>query len=296
MSAIPLSERARGRWPEIIGTVLGPEFLSGKHGPCPVDGSGVDRFRFADYEGSGNFFCGCSDGSQGGAQLIMCAKRCSFAEAAKMVESVIGKPEEVPVKIPAAPEWWEAIKPLAVKRSAYLESRGLEMAPALRFAREVPYFDEGRKVRTFDGMFAPILRGDKFITWHLTYLLNGTKANVPAPRKILSAGIRGASVPLYPFAGGELGVAEGIETAIAAHMLYKVPVWSALNAGNMGHFEIPEGISTLHIFGDNDANYCGQAAAYALAHRAVQKNVAAVVYLPEIVGDWNDVLQRERKS
>ena len=292
MSALPLSERARGRWPEIIGAVLGPEFLSGKHGPCPVDGSGVDRFRFSDYEGTGNFFCACSDGSQGGAQLIMCAKKCSFAEAAKMVESVIG-PSEKPE--PKAPEWWEKYKPQPAKRSKYLESRGLEMPPALRWLRDFPYFEDGKLVRNFDAMFAPVMRGDKFITWHVTYLLNGTKANMPAPRKVLSPGIRGASVPLYPFNGGELGVTEGIETAIAAHMLYKVPVWAALNAGNMEHFEIPEGISTLHIFGDKDANYRGQAAAYALAHRAVQKNVFPVVYLPEIVGDWNDVLQREHK-
>lgn len=287
MSAIPLSERARGRWPEIIGAVLGPEFLSGKHGPCPVDGSGVDRFRFSDYEGSGNFFCGCNDGSQGGAQLIMCAKKCTFADAAKMVESVIG-PSEKPE--PKAPEWWEKYKPQPAKRSKYLESRGLEMAPALRFARDVPYFEDGKLVRTFDGMFAPIVRDDKFITWHLTYLLNGEKANVPAPRKILSSGIRGASVPLYPFNGGELGVAEGIETAIAAHMLYKVPVWAALNAGNMEHFEIPEGVTTLQIFADRDANFRGHAAAYTLAYRAKQKGIDAVVYLPECEGDFNDVL------
>ena len=293
MSTLPLAERARGRWPEIIGAVLGAEFLSAKHRPCPVTGEGTDRFRFTDWDGAGRFFCACSHGDQSGFDLIRCARKCTFAEAAKMVESVIGA--ERSERPPKEREWWEDIKPVAVKRSAYLESRGLEMAPALRFAREVPYFEDGKKVRTFDGMFAPIMRGDKFITWHLTYLFQGKKANVRSPRKILSGGIRGASVPLYPFEGGELGVAEGIETAIAAHMLYKVPVWAALNAGNMEHFEIPEGISTLHIFGDKDANYRGQAAAYALAHRAVQKNVFPVVYLPEIVGDWNDVLQREHK-
>ena len=273
--------------------MLGPEFLSGKHGPCPVDGSGVDRFRFSDYEGSGNFFCGCNDGSQGGAQLIMCAKKCTFADAAKMVESVIG-PSEKPE--PKAPEWWEKYKPQPAKRSKYLESRGLEMAPALRFARDVPYFEDGKLVRTFDGMFAPIVRDDKFITWHLTYLLNGEKANVPAPRKILSSGIRGASVPLYPFNGGELGVAEGIETAIAAHMLYKVPVWAALNAGNLARFEIPEGVSTLQIFADCDPNYCGHAAAYALAYKAKQAGIDAMVYIPQRHGDWNDVLLAEKQA
>ena len=288
MSALPLAERARGRWPEIIGAVLGVEFLSAKHGPCPATGEGCDRFRFSDVNGTGNYFCGCSHGDKDGFDLIRCARKCTFAEAAKMVESVIGA--ERSERPPKEREWWEDIKPVAVKRSAYLESRGLEMAPALRFARDVPYFEDGKKVRTFDGMFAPIMRGEKFITWHLTYLFHGKKANVRSPRKILSGGIRGASVPLYAFESGELGVAEGIETAIAAHMLYKVPVWAALNAGNMARFEIPDGVTTLQIFADCDPNYCGHAAAYALAYKAKQAGIDAMVYIPQRHGDWNDVL------
>lgn len=287
-----VSARARGRWPEIISRLLGEQFLSRKHGPCPVRGDGVDRYRFSDHEGTGNFFCACNDGSSDGIALIRCATGCDYKQAVEMVEEIIGK-EDLPPPAPKKIEWWEKIKPQRVAQSAYLKSRGLEMAPALRFAREVPYFEDGKLVRTFDGMFAPIMRGEQFVTWHLTYLFQGRKANVSAPRKVLSNGIKGASIPLYPFSGAELGVAEGIETAIAAHLLYKIPVWSAINASNLAAFEWPDGVTTLQIFADRDANYAGVAAAYTLAHRAMKMKVDAVVYLPKAEGDFNDELLRE---
>lgn len=57
-----------------------------------------------------------------------------------------------------------------------------------------------------------------------------------------------------------LGIAESVETALAATALFGVPCWSVLNAGRLEGWEPPEGVTEVVIFGDNDLNSVGQAA------------------------------------
>ena len=42
------------------------------------------------------------------------------------------------------------------------------------------------------------------------------------------------------------------------------------------------------MFGDNDASFTGQAAAYSLAKKLVLSGVKARVVIPETIGDWRD--------
>ena len=64
-----------------------------------------------------------------------------------------------------------------------------------------------------------------------------------------------------------MGVAEGIETALSASLLYQLPVWACCNQGLLRQWQPPEGCTHVTIFGDNDSSFVGQAAAYELAWR-----------------------------
>src|ERR1044071_2885603 len=97
----------------------------------------------------------------------------------------------------------------------------------------------------------------------------------------------GAAVRLAAVPGDKLGIAEGIETALAASIIYNMPVWAALTAGLLQEWIPPASVSTVFIFGDNDASSTGQAAAYTLAQRLKAKGIDSLVELPARVGeDW----------
>ena len=87
-----------------------------------------------------------------------------------------------------------------------------------------------------------------------------------------------------------MGVAEGIETAIATTELFEMPTWATLGTSGIESFEPPASIKHLHIFGDNDRNFAGQKAAYVLAHRLALALDLEVSVPPEPDTDWLDVL------
>lgn len=286
-----LRDHARGKWPQIIAEVVGEDYAdTRKHRPCPK-GDGTDCYRFSGVSETGKFFCKCSpDGKRDGFDLIQCARGVDFAGAARLVEGVIGKPDE-PAK--PKPEHWSfrfAREARPSSRSRYLENRGLSTAPGLLFHRAFPYFDEGRELGRYPAMVAPMKRQGRVVGHHVTYLRGGAKAGVPAPRKVLAAGsTQGACVELYPKAE-RMGVAEGIETAIAAAALFRMPVWACLNTSLLKQWDAPEGVREVTIYADHDENFAGHAAAYGLAHRLAKIGIAVSVHMPPEPGDWNDVL------
>ena len=91
-----------------------------------------------------------------------------------------------------------------------------------------------------------------------------------------------------------MGVAEGIETAIACTEYFDVPTWASISAGGMESFEPPTGIKRVLVFGDNDPNFVGQKAAFVLANRLALDpalNLVLEVSIPPVPGaDWLDML------
>jgi putative DNA primase/helicase len=163
----------------------------------------------------------------------------------------------------------EAFRYLANTRKLPPECFGFE----LRYIDKLAYYEknpDGKPVVTghYSAMVAPIKdKQGEVIAAHLTYLLAGQKAPVANPKKIIGAP-KGGTIRLC-LAGGEIGLAEGIETAIAARAIFGVPVWSFLSASLAPFVELPENIKRVHIFADNDE--AGRDAADRLISKFEQK-------------------------
>ncbi|HHS83685.1 MAG TPA: hypothetical protein ENK38_02010 [Gammaproteobacteria bacterium] len=294
-------EIARGRWKSILLRLgVSEEFLQNRHGPCPIC-EGTDRYRWDDKEGDGTYFCnGCGAGS--GVDLLMKLNNWSFSEAAKEVEKIVGSCSEVKQKPQSDPSFrLKAIQQTAGKAGKevqeYLRGRGLSKVPPGLMQGNVDYYDGMEKLGSYTAMLGKVVSPEgKPLTWHVTYLQDGKKADVTCPKKVMKAldKINGAAIRLYPLAE-HIGIAEGIETAIAARELMGIPTWSVMNTNGMESFIVPEGVKKITIFGDNDKNYAGQVAAYSLGNRLIVRDgFDADVVLPTAYGDWLDILLEER--
>lgn len=192
----------------------------------------------------------------------------------------------------------------ALKRQSpvgqYLVQRGLgklTRAPqALRMAA-LPYFDDGRDIGRFPVMLAAVTDPHRvMVALHRTYIgTDGKKAPVPQPKKLsrTTGLLAGASIKLFEptIIDGKLvlGVAEGIETALACYLGSGIPTWSCVNAGGVRSFAWPPGLQSLIVFADNDASGVGQAAGRDLAGRAAAAGIEVRVLVPETAGtDWLD--------
>jgi putative DNA primase/helicase len=299
---------ARGKWRGILMTLGVPSgSLRNRHGPCPLCG-GTDRFRFDDKEGSGSWICNvCGAGS--GMDLAMKYTGQSFRDLAPQIDNMLGnlKPETPRQEMTGERRKeilrraWLETKP--VDRGdlvdTYLATRGLDELVYPASLRFHPAMRDG------DGGIHPCMValvgvfGEKPATMHRTFLRKDGKgkAEIPSPRKLMPGEVpEGACVQLSDYAGGCLGIAEGIETAMAASALFDVPVWAAISAGMLRKWMPPEGCTEVAIFGDNDPKYGGQAAAFDLAHKlAARHNMTVTVHIPQIAGtDWADEYQSRK--
>lgn len=185
----------------------------------------------------------------------------------------------------------------------YLKGRGLggvwPLPELLRLHRALPYWHGADKLGTFPAMVAPIVTPDgRTVALHRTYLTrDGRKAEVPTVKKLTGAAglLGGACIPLLPRARPRvlqtLGIAEGIETALAAWCASDVPTMAAYCAGNLAAWRWPAGLQRLVIFADADK--AGRDSADTLRARALGAGLRAAVLTPSDDGaDWCDVWAR----
>lgn len=307
------TEGARGRWRGILLALgVDPKFLENRHQGCPFCG-GKDRFRFDDKDGNGTFFCSqCGAGR--GMDFVMRFRSWDFSRAAQEVDSIMGScPVSVPrgertdgQKLSAIQRLLQGSSPISPDTASwrYLEARcgplsslQHEALTDLRHHPSLINFDDRRD--RFPGLLA-ILRGvnGQLVTLHRTYLTSkGCKAPLEEVRKLMPGlPLAGAAVRLG-LIRDQIGIAEGIETALCAGKLFGVPVWSAISASGLSTWMPPADVRSVLIAGDNDDNFTGQEAAMLLAKRLRAKGLDVVVEIPSEKGsDWADVWKRKSEE
>jgi len=323
-----ISEQCQHRWPDIFLSLgVDEKVINKRNQPCPLCG-GKDRFRYIDNLGDGRVVCNqCAPDTIDGFEFLMRLTGKSFADIARDIRDVIGKTvarapqnadlEKIRMKLKRT---WLESKPLSrnCPTHLYLCNRGLSglTFSSLKGIRCHPgidyWYSEGsekpEKLGTFSAMVGAVTTPDGLpATLHITYLnKDGSKAALDPVRKIMTPSRQwsGGAVRLEPLQPNQiLCVAEGIETALAMKLMYPdVCPWAVISEGNMQKFEPPElpefaNCQSIYIGADNDANFVGQSAAYALAKRLTAKKHKAVVLLPKQKGtDFLDELNTQETA
>ena len=193
---------------------------------------------------------------------------------------------------------WSQCLPLSPSDPAalYLLRRGFggdwPMPTTLRLHPALPYWHGTAKLGLFPALVAPMVAADgRMLALHRTYLTpDGCKAAVPCPKKLTGAGgpLSGACIPLHRPARGTIGIAEGIETALAACCASGVPTVASYCAGNLAAWQWPLSVRRLVVFADADK--AGREAADTLRTRAQLAGLRVEVLAPtEPDTVWCDV-------
>ncbi len=300
-----IQDRAIGRWQDVLPAVgISRDFLKPKHGPCPLCG-GKDRFRFDNKGGNGTYFCSnpsCGPGS--GVDLVMKFLGVQFLEAKREIE------KHLPDSRVVMPKARTRIDPARLERvwlqaqhldgtdiaSRYLASRSINVSrdwpSQVRSVFAAKYRHEDGSITEHPAMVARATGGNGW-TLHYTFLDFDTalKAKVPMPKKLAPARFPEGGAVRLSRPAETMGIAEGIETALSAAILYGMPVWAALSAPMLAKWKPPGEARTIVIFADNDRSFAGQHAAYALAQSLNAAGYGVEVCIPRRPGsDWNDVL------
>jgi putative DNA primase/helicase len=288
-------EIAKGRWKEILPALgVDAQFLQNRHGPCPICG-GADRFRWDDQNSEGGFICSQCGGGDG-FRLAGRVTGQTFKQLADKVEEMLGHNSgaytaeidlgEIRNRHAMQRAWEAARRPSSHGPVAmYLEERVGCLWPSLSI-REAFYGGRPQMVCVVIDH-----TGTRSVNVHTTLLnQDGTKARVERPKLVMKGVLPdGCAIRLGPIKA-VMGVAEGIETAISASIMFDMPVWACINANLLSKWIPPAQAEQITIFGDNDANFTGQSKTYHLANRLeVQHKRKVNVMIPPVVGDdWND--------
>lgn len=295
-----------------------------RSGPCPMCG-GTDRFRFTDKFADGNYICspngnGCGTGD--GFGLLMELNGWSFPETVDAVGKWIGLPENQAkahrsrrvhadkvrkkqicyqyTKDKMNSAWQQALSCSDAKATPlrrYLVRRGLRDfvidTPHLRFHPALEYWHADKEsekpqlLGKFPALLAKVLDGEgNPVTLHRTFLTReGDKAPVPKPKKVWSAHSSCVTVRLHQV-DDVVCLAEGIETAMAVHLVTGLPTWACLNSGSLASIVLPDTVTKVNIFSDLDRPVknqdfgAGLKASLKACHQLSERSVCTTIHVP----------------
>jgi len=305
-----IGDVAQGNWKSLLPALgVDSKFLVNKHGPCPICG-GDDRFRWDDQNSKGGYICSQCGGGDG-FDLACKVTGKSFREVSDNIAKVMGTSNSFERKQPSDEESrqrermkqvWNATTPIADISPAakYLRARMGGSRPFVNYVREASRVFHSEDQQFHPAMVAKVIGyNDVAINLHITYLTrDGRKANVSPAKKVMPGKLPdGCAIRLMP-AAEVMGVAEGIETAISASLMFDMPVWACVNGNLLAKWRPPDEAHEVFIFGDNDENCTGQARAYELANRLIVqfKRKATVMIPPTLGDDWNDHFLRQIRA
>lgn len=181
---------------------------------------------------------------------------------------------------------WRSAEPAADTRAqAYLHARGIALnpPPTLRFLTEVAGWPT---------MIAAVQAPDRqIVAAQLTHLTHDGRAKAPLSIPRRTVGALGTGAVRLGMAGEDLGIAEGVEDALAATQLCGLPCWACLGAGRMHRVNIPTTVKTLHIFADDDEPGRRAAQQTSQTHVALGRRVL-IRRPPAGMKDWGEMVQR----
>lgn len=207
----------------------------------------------------------------------------------------------------------DLLHPSAAPARRYLSGRMLRLSKdlphelSLRFHPSLDYYekdkDSGELVYrgSHPTMMALLLRPDGTpACLHRTYLTpGGAKAEVPEPKKLWNCftdePLGGSAIRLYP-SSKVLGFAEGIETALAARLATRMPVWATYTAMILPHVVVPPHVEFVVIWADRDRSGAGLKKASELQKRLRDEGRRCEIALPQRTiphgkksVDWADI-------
>lgn len=288
--------------------------------PCAIEPGRLHRFATRDRRGDDAGFCKLFDDMRGGiygcnrqfpgqtfkwsgvdGYRMSPEKRTALARAIEQARHDRDAAQRVRWQTNAgwiAKLWGECVPTapgdaVALYLAHRLQGELWPLPECLRLHPALPYRVDGATMGTWPAMVARMSAPDgRLLALHRTWLTpEGRKAPAPGPVKKLSPAtgpLAGACIRLAAPDAGVIGIAEGIETALAARWASGVPTVAAYSSGALATWQWPSSMRRLVIFADADP--AGANAAEQLRQRVSAADLAVSVMTPARPGtDWCDV-------
>jgi phage/plasmid-associated DNA primase len=187
------------------------------------------------------------------------------------------------------------VPPAGTKGETYFQARGLDLPETedVWFHPDLTEWTGSNVGYSWPGIVSIIrnpVTGEETGGIHRIFLAHDGSGKAPIEKPKRCLGPSKGVIKLAEMAeDGTLGIAEGVESALAAMTIFAVPAWSGVSATGVRDFAFPPGLKRLLIFGDRDE--AGQKAAETLRRRAFQANIEAIVVWPKSDDDFAEDLK-----